>query len=57
MARDVADVFRGDPAGLGRATAIIAGLAVTATGYARGKLSWPSRGMDGVITSQHKVVA
>jgi GT2 family glycosyltransferase len=43
VARGVLDVFRGDPAGLGRATAIIAGLAVTATGYARGKLNRPSR--------------
>jgi GT2 family glycosyltransferase len=43
VARGVADAFRGDPAGLARATAIIAGLAVTATGYARGKLGWPRR--------------
>jgi glycosyltransferase involved in cell wall biosynthesis len=43
VARGVADVFRGDPAGLGRSAAIIVGLAVTATGYARGKLSSPSR--------------
>jgi glycosyltransferase involved in cell wall biosynthesis len=43
VARGVGDVLRGDPAGLGRATAIIAGLAMTATGYANGKLGWPSR--------------
>ena len=43
VARGVADVFHGDPAGLGRAAAIIAGLAMTATGYGKGKLSSPSR--------------
>jgi glucosyl-dolichyl phosphate glucuronosyltransferase len=43
VVRGVADVFRGDPAGLGRSTAIIAGLTLTATGFAIGKLSWPGR--------------
>jgi hypothetical protein len=33
VARGVADLFRGDPAGLGRAGSIIAGLAVTCVGY------------------------
>ena len=38
VARGVADLFRGDPAGLGRAGAIIAGLSVTAAGYLRARL-------------------
>jgi GT2 family glycosyltransferase len=33
VARGVADLFRGDPAGLGRAGSIIVGLAVTGVGY------------------------
>jgi glucosyl-dolichyl phosphate glucuronosyltransferase len=37
--RGVADVFRGRPSGLGRAGAIIAGLGMTAAGYASTKLS------------------
>jgi glucosyl-dolichyl phosphate glucuronosyltransferase len=36
--RGVVDLFRGKPAGLGRAFAIIAGLCVTAVGYLSGKL-------------------
>jgi glucosyl-dolichyl phosphate glucuronosyltransferase len=38
VARGVADLFRGDPAGLGRAGSIIAGLAVTSVGYLKTKL-------------------
>lgn len=38
VARGVADLFRGDPAGLGRAGSIIIGLAVTAAGYLRARL-------------------
>jgi glycosyltransferase involved in cell wall biosynthesis len=38
VARGVADLFRGDPAGLGRAGSIITGLAVTGVGYLRTKL-------------------
>jgi glycosyltransferase involved in cell wall biosynthesis len=38
VARGVADVFRGRPAGLGRAAAIIAGLTWTTLGYLRGKV-------------------
>jgi glucosyl-dolichyl phosphate glucuronosyltransferase len=37
--RGVADLFRGRPAGLGRAGAIIAGLGMTAVGYVAAKLS------------------
>jgi glycosyltransferase involved in cell wall biosynthesis len=44
VARGVADVFRGDIAGIGRAGAIIVGLAVTTAGYLRGKLDRSSRG-------------
>jgi glucosyl-dolichyl phosphate glucuronosyltransferase len=36
--RGIRDLFRGDVAGAGRATAIIAGLGMTAFGYLRGKL-------------------
>ena len=36
--RGVADLFRGRPAGLGRAGAIIAGLGMTAVGYIGAKL-------------------
>jgi glucosyl-dolichyl phosphate glucuronosyltransferase len=36
--RGVSDVFRGDPAGAGRAGAIVAGLGMTSFGYLRGKL-------------------
>jgi glucosyl-dolichyl phosphate glucuronosyltransferase len=36
--RGLRDFLRGDVAGAGRATAIIAGLAMTSTGYARGRL-------------------
>jgi glycosyltransferase involved in cell wall biosynthesis len=38
VARDLTGPFRGDPAGLGRAAAIIAGLAATVAGYAAGRL-------------------
>jgi GT2 family glycosyltransferase len=38
VARGVADLFRGDPAGLGRAGSIIVGLALTGVGYLRTKL-------------------
>ena len=38
VARGVADLFRGDPAGLGRAGSIVIGLAVTCVGYLRTKL-------------------
>jgi hypothetical protein len=37
--RGIRDLFRGDVAGAGRATAIIAGLGMTSFGYVRGKLS------------------
>jgi glycosyltransferase involved in cell wall biosynthesis len=37
--RGVGDAFRGRPAGLGRAGAIIAGVSVTAAGYLRGRVS------------------
>jgi hypothetical protein len=37
VARAIRDAARGDGSGLGRAAAIVAGLAVTATGYARGR--------------------
>jgi glucosyl-dolichyl phosphate glucuronosyltransferase len=37
--RGIRDLFRGDVAGAGRAAAIIAGLGMTAFGYARGKLA------------------
>jgi glucosyl-dolichyl phosphate glucuronosyltransferase len=37
--RGIRDLFRGDAAGAGRAAAIIAGLGMTAFGYARGKLA------------------
>jgi len=36
--RGVADLFRGDPSGAGRAGAIVAGLGMTSFGYLRGKL-------------------
>jgi len=39
VARGLADAFRGDRAGLGRAGAIVTGLAATTTGYAAGILS------------------
>jgi GT2 family glycosyltransferase len=39
VARGLADVFRGDGAGLGRAGAIVAGLATVTAGYAAGALS------------------
>lgn len=38
VARGVADLLRGDPAGLSRAGAIVIGLAVTAAGYLRTRL-------------------
>jgi len=38
VARGVADLLRGDPSGLGRAGAIITGLAATAAGYLAGSL-------------------
>jgi glycosyltransferase involved in cell wall biosynthesis len=38
VAHGVADLLRGDPSGLGRAGAIITGLAATAAGYAAGSL-------------------
>jgi glucosyl-dolichyl phosphate glucuronosyltransferase len=38
VARGVADLFHGDPGGLGRAGAIIIGLGVTAAGYLKAKL-------------------
>jgi len=38
VARGVADLFRGDPAGLGRAGAIIIGLGVTTAGYLKSRL-------------------
>ncbi len=38
VAGGVADLFRGDPAGLGRAGSIIIGLAVTAAGYLKTRL-------------------
>jgi GT2 family glycosyltransferase len=38
VARGIGDLFRGDPAGLGRAGSIIIGLAVTAAGYLRTRL-------------------
>jgi hypothetical protein len=38
IARGLSDVLRGDPSGLGRATSIVAALAVTATGYAVGRI-------------------
>jgi glycosyltransferase involved in cell wall biosynthesis len=37
--KGIADLFRGRPAGLGRAGAIIAGVSVTAAGYVAGKLN------------------
>jgi glucosyl-dolichyl phosphate glucuronosyltransferase len=39
VARGLSDLLRGDPTGLGRAGAILTGLAATATGYAAGSLS------------------
>jgi glycosyltransferase involved in cell wall biosynthesis len=39
MLRGIADLFRGRPAGLGRAAAIIAGLGMTAVGYIGTKLN------------------
>jgi glycosyltransferase involved in cell wall biosynthesis len=38
IARGLADVLRGDPSGLGRAGAIVTGLAATAAGYTAGAL-------------------
>jgi glucosyl-dolichyl phosphate glucuronosyltransferase len=38
VARGVADLFRGDPAGLGRAGSIVIGLTVTCVGYLRTRL-------------------
>ena len=44
MARGMADAFRGDAAGLGRAGAIAVGLTVTAAGYAAGSVrTWSRR--------------
>jgi glucosyl-dolichyl phosphate glucuronosyltransferase len=43
VVRGVADVFRGDFAGIGRAGAIIIGLGVTTAGYLRGKLDRSAR--------------
>jgi hypothetical protein len=43
VARGVADAFRGDIAGIGRASAIIIGLGVTTAGYLRGRLDRGSR--------------
>jgi hypothetical protein len=43
VARGVADAFRGDMAGIGRASAIIIGLGVTTAGYLRGRLDRGSR--------------
>jgi GT2 family glycosyltransferase len=37
--KGIADLFRGRPTGLGRASAIIAGVSVTAAGYLAGKLN------------------
>ena len=39
VARGIADALRGDPAGVSRAGAILAGLLVTAAGYLRGRLA------------------
>lgn len=44
--RGVTDVGRGDPAGLGRAAAIVAGLAYTSVGYLRGRVA-AGRGQHG----------
>ena len=43
VARGMADVFRGDPAGLSRAGSIIVGLGVTAAGYFRTRLGQAPR--------------
>jgi len=43
VARGCADAARGDLAGLGRAGAIVAGLAIVAAGYGRGRLTAASR--------------
>jgi GT2 family glycosyltransferase len=47
-ARGMADAFRGDPSGLGRAGAIVTGLAVAAAGYAAGSLTGPPRPVGGM---------
>lgn len=41
VARGLADAFRGDPSGLGRAGAIVAGLAAATAGYAVGTVGGP----------------
>lgn len=41
VARGLADAFRGDPSGLGRAGAIVAGLAAATAGYAVGTMGGP----------------
>jgi glucosyl-dolichyl phosphate glucuronosyltransferase len=41
--RGITDSLRGDPTGLGRAGAIVAGLSATAAGYLRGKLGQMAR--------------
>ena len=49
--RGIRDLFRGDVTGAGRAAAIIAGLSMTAFGYARGKLV---RMAQPQLTAQHQ---
>jgi glycosyltransferase involved in cell wall biosynthesis len=50
VARGVADVLRGDPSGLGRAGAIITGLAATTAGYTAGSLHRRGRQPTGQAT-------
>lgn len=46
IARGLADLLRGDPSGLGRAGAIVTGLAATAAGYTAGSLRERTRRPD-----------
>lgn len=54
-ARGVADMFRGDPSGLGRAGAIIVGLFVTAAGYLRARLKSSRTGRRLAMVEGHSV--
>lgn len=54
IARGLTDTFRGDPTGLGRAGAIVAGLAATTAGYVVGVLSGATDGYRSRSSHQSK---